>query len=123
MVGETKGAPSVSATLSSHAAHALRYWEPRRLFYNGVLLVVVLMHFIASVPGSRQKLTMDLVLELFVLAVLANVAYCIAYAADLFVRFAGLEAPWRWGRRILLGVGTAFAATIAHFFATGLFRD
>jgi len=31
------------------------------------------------------------------------------------VQFSGLEAPWQWGRVALLLVGTAFAATIAHF--------
>jgi hypothetical protein len=99
----------------------LRYWEPRRLFYNGVLGLVVLTHFFLGWPSSRDQLSFDLVLGLFLLAVLANIAYCAAYVADLFVQFSGLDAAWRWGRIVLLIVGTAFAATITHFFAKGFF--
>jgi len=102
-------------------AKGLRYWEPRRLIYNGVLTLVVVGHFLIGWPGSREKLSFDLVLGLFLLAVLANVAYCAAYLADLFVQFSGLDAAWRRGSVVLLIVGTAFAATIAHFFAKGIF--
>jgi hypothetical protein len=109
------------ARLSRYAANALRYWEPRRLIYNGVLALVVVLHFCLRWPASRAMLSIDMVLGLFLLAVLANIAYCAVYFADLFVQFAGLDAAWRWGRVILLTVGTAFAATITHFFATGVF--
>jgi len=107
--------------LSGFAANGLRYWEPRRLIYNGVLAVVVLGHFFAWWPQSAAKLSFDLFLGIFFLAVLANVAYCAAYIADLFVQFAGLHEAWRIGRILLLTVGTMFAATITHFFAQGMF--
>ena len=107
--------------LSGFAANGLRYWEPRRVIYNGVLAAVVLIHFLAAWPGSRDKLSLDLALGVFFLAVLANVAYCAAYLADLFVQFAGLHEAWRRGRIILLTVGILFAATITHFFAKGMF--
>lgn len=106
--------------LSSHVADGLRYWEPRRLVYNAALALVVLGHFLAAWPGSRDRLSLDLALELFFLAVLANVCYCVAYVADVFVQFSGLQKEWQTGRPILLIVGTGFAATIAHFFARGL---
>jgi hypothetical protein len=109
------------ARLSGFAANGLRYWEPRRIIYNGVLAVVVLGHFFLAWPDSRAKLSLDGVLGVFFLAVLANVAYCVAYLADLFVQFAGLHAAWRRGRTVLLVVGTMFAATITHFFAKGIF--
>jgi hypothetical protein len=102
--------------LSTYAANALRYWEPRRLVYNTVLAAVVVVHFALAWPASRDKLSLDVLLGLFILAVLANIVYCAAYAADLFVQFAGLETAWRRGRMVLLIVGTCFAATLAHFF-------
>ena len=105
--------------LSTYAAHALRYWEPRRLVYNAVLACVVVAHVVVAWPSSREKLSFDLLLGLFILAVLANVAYCAVYLADLFVQFSGLHAAWRRGRVVLLIVGTAFAATIAHFVVKG----
>jgi sensor histidine kinase regulating citrate/malate metabolism len=62
--------------LSTHVANALRYWEPRRLIYNAVLGVVVVGQFLLAWPLSREKMSLDLMLGLFVLAVLANIAYC-----------------------------------------------
>lgn len=101
--------------LSEYAANALRYWEPRRLIYNAALAAVVLAHVVLAWPESRQKLSVDLVMGFFILAVLANVAYSAVYVVDLFVQFSGLDRPWRIGRPALLGIGTIFAATIAHF--------
>jgi hypothetical protein len=101
--------------LSAYAANALRYWEPRRLIYNGALAAVVLAHVVLDWPGSREKLSVDLVLGFFLLAVLANVAYSAVYVVDLFVQFSGLDRPWRVGRQVLLFIGTAFAAIITHF--------
>jgi hypothetical protein len=109
------------ARLSTYAANALRYWEPRRLIYNGALGAVVLVHLALASPASRDKLSVDLVLGFFIMAVLANVAYSAVYVVDLFVQFAGLDAAWRVGRPVLLFVGTAFAATITHFVVQGTF--
>jgi len=106
---------------SQYVASSLRYWEPRRLVYNAVLALVVLEHVWAAWPVSRDKLTLDFVLGLFILAVIANIAYCGAYVADLFLQFSGLDIARRWGRPLLLAIGCAFAATIAHFVAQGFF--
>src|SRR5262249_4206477 len=48
---------------------ALRYWELRRLFYNALLGIIVLGHFMASWPASRTVVTSDGALGLFLLAV------------------------------------------------------
>ena len=106
---------SLLSRVSAYAANALQYWEPRRLVYNGALALVVVGHFVAALPASREKLSLDLVLGMFLLAVLANVAYCAVYAIDLFVQFSGLDSAWRRGRVVVLAIGTAFAATITHF--------
>jgi len=61
------------------------------------------------VSSSPTFVTFDGVLGLFLLAVLANVAYSAVYLADVFIQFSGFRASrarWRW---ILLGVGFAFA--------------
>jgi hypothetical protein len=112
-------ADGLLSRLSTYVASALRYWEPRRLIYNGALAVVVIAHFVIALPASREKLSFDLLLGVFILAVLANVAYCAVYAVDLFVQFSGLDAAWRRGRAVVLAVGTAFAATITHFVVQG----
>src|SRR5262245_46057966 len=65
---------------------ALRYWEPRRLLFNAALLLVVVACFFLGWPVSKQLLNHDLILGLFVLAVLANVAYCAAYVPDVIIQ-------------------------------------
>ena len=57
---------------------------------------------------------------MFILAVLANIAYCAAYAVDLFGQHSGLRETWRRRRWVLLVVGTAFAAVAAHFVTLGI---
>jgi hypothetical protein len=100
---------------------ALRYWEPRRLFYNAILAAVVGAHFVAAWPISKSSLTFDGLLGLFLLAVLANVAYSTVYLADIFIQLSGFRGNRAVWRRVLLVVGFAFAATLSHFFARGMF--
>lgn len=106
---------SLLARASRYVANALRYWEPRRVIYNAVMAVVVVASIGMHWPASRDKLSFDAVLGLFILAVLANVAYCAVYLVDLFVQFSGLDEAWRVGRVVVLVVGTAFAAAITYF--------
>ena len=101
---------------------SIRYWEPRRLLYNAVLLLVVGGWFIAGWPASKDALNVDLVLGLFILAVLANVAYCAVYLPDLALQFSTFRDSWLHWRWALLAIGTSFAAVLTHFFAQGMFR-
>jgi hypothetical protein len=110
----------VASTPREAVAEALRYWEPRRIIYNGVLAAVVIGHVAAGWPESGARLTVDVILGLFFLAVLANICYCAAYAVDLFVQLSGLQEFQAKGRVAVLVVGTAFGAVIAHFFATNI---
>jgi hypothetical protein len=100
---------------------ALSYWEPRRLVYDLLLAAVVLAHFFAAGPSSRSAVTFDGVLGLFILAVLANVAFSVVYVADVFIQSSGFRPSryvWRWG---LLLVGFAFAAVLTHFMSGNMF--
>jgi hypothetical protein len=114
-------AQGLAGRLSGYAANGLRYWEPRRIFYIGVLAVVVLGHLVAAWPHVQPRLSFDLALSVFLMAVVANLCYCVVYVFDLFLQLSALEEAIRIGRALLLGVGTAFAATIAHFLAKGMF--
>lgn len=100
---------------------ALRYWEVRRIVYNVLLAIIVGAHFLAAWPASFHAITFNGVLGLFVLAVLANVAYSAVYIVDVFVQLSGFRASrayWRW---IVLLVGFSFAAVLTHFFSSGMF--
>lgn len=100
---------------------AIRYWEPRRLVYNGVLLVVVAAVFLMGLPVSRSQLNLNLLLFLFVLAVLANVAYCACYVIDVAAQLSDFRAVWLRFRWSLFVIGAAFAGVLTYFFASRLF--
>ena len=100
---------------------AIRYWEPRRLLYNGALAVVVLVCFALNYPASKSTLSFDFVLMLFLLAVLANVAYCAAYLVDIFASASGYREQWWKHRWIVFTIGVLFASIITRFFALGFF--
>lgn len=114
-------AVAVTSLLAEAATNAIRYWEPRRLIYNAVLTAVVVLYFFIGWPASWQALSVDLGLQLFQLAVIANVLYCSAYVPDLFAQLSSLRGAWLASRWIVFLVGTAFAATNARFVSMHLF--
>jgi len=100
---------------------AIRYWEPRRLIYNAVLAAIVLACFWIGYPKSKEILTINQLLLVFLLAVLANVAYCAAYLPDVFAQLSGFREPWRKYRWVVLVIGLLFAGVIARFWALAMF--
>lgn len=100
---------------------AIRYWEPRRIAYNVVLAAIVLFYFSLGWPASRHFVNVEIGLGLFILAVMANIAYCAAYPVDLFAQLSGVRAAWLRVRWVLFALGLAFAAVITRFFAVGMF--
>ncbi len=111
------GKPGIREILTD----ALRFWEWRRLFYNLVLGAVALLEFARLFPLSKHALQPNALLTLFLLAVLANAAYCAAYLVELLVQFSEFRERWRRWRLALWLIGTVFAAVLAHFFASGMF--
>ena len=113
--------PMQSADLRTYATDAIKFWEPGRILYNLALAAIVIIHFVARYPASRAALSLDFALGLFLLAVVANVAYCAAYIVDLFAQASGFRDLWQRYRWLLLAIGTTFAAVITHFIAGGMF--
>ena len=114
------GAP-VRVSLREMATDAMRYWEPRRGVYNAALALIVAGYFLAAWPSSRTTVTLDGILFLVFLAVLANCCYCVAYVPDLFAQFTGFRALWLRWRGLLLALGIVFAGIITRFFCLGFF--
>ena len=100
---------------------AIRYWEFRRIAYNVILVAVVVLEFVLQWPDSRLALSANLVQTLFILAILANVAYCAAYVVDVAAQYSGFQVTWKRYRCLLFAVGVVFAGVIARFFAAGMF--
>lgn len=109
-------------TFRDSVTAAIRYWEPRRLIYNFVLAGIVLIYFGLNYARSRSKISLDFALLLFLLAVLANVAYCAAYPVDIFISASGYREQWLKYRWIIFLIGLLFAATITRFFALGMLQ-
>jgi uncharacterized membrane-anchored protein len=71
--------------------------------------------------GRGALYLVDGVLGLFILAVLANVAFSVVYVADVFIqssRFRSSRRVWRWA---FLLVGFAFAAVLTHVMSGNMF--
>ena len=111
----------MSASLRDYVTEAIRYWEPRRLIYNALLFVVVGLTLWLQHPALRNTVTIDSILWLFLLAVLANVAYCAAYPVDIFVQASAFRDQWQRFRWLLFALGVGFAAVLARYFSMGLF--
>ena len=102
-------------------ADAVRYWEPRRLVYNLVLIGVTVAWVVATWPHFRPALTLSSLPPMAALALLANVCYCAAYIVDLFVQASAFRSQWHQFRWLLYALGSAFAAVLTRYVSMGLF--
>jgi len=100
---------------------AIRYWEPRRIAYNLVLAAITAGWFVYFWPYPASSITIDTLLVLFMLAVLANACYCAAYVVDVVVQLSDLRAVWRLYRWTLFALGLLFASAASYFFARAVF--
>jgi hypothetical protein len=110
-----------ASTLRDATTSAIRYWERARIAYNVVLALVVVAEFAVAWPRSRGRLTLEQGQWLFLLAVLANVAYCAAYPVDVFAQLSGFRTSWLRMRWLLLLVGLVFAVILTRFASLALF--
>jgi hypothetical protein len=108
-------------TIHDMLTDAIRYWELRRIAYNVILASIVVVVFVLQLPDSRSALSADLAQSLFILAVLANVAYCAAYVVDVVAQYSAFRATWKRYRWSLFAIGVVFAGIIARFIAAGMF--
>lgn len=99
--------------------NAIRYWERGRIFYNLALAVVVATVSALNWQTISDRVSLDRLLELFMLVVLANVAYCAAYVADLLAQLSDFRQNWIRSRWILWLIGTLFACAWVQFVVRG----
>jgi hypothetical protein len=111
-----------SISLREYFTDAISFWEPRRAVYNLVLAAIVITYFAMGYPRSKSVITLDFALGLFILAIIANIAYCAAYPADIFVQASGFRQVWQRVRWVLFALVTTFAAIITRFVAMGMFN-
>jgi hypothetical protein len=100
---------------SGFLADAFRFWELRRIFYNLALASVVLLWVTVSWPHFRPAFTLLSLLQLAVLALLANLCYCAAYLVDLPMQGSPLASVWKRRRWTLWVAGTLFAILFENY--------
>jgi hypothetical protein len=88
---------------------AARYWEPRRIAYNLVLVAVAVTWLVLTWPHFRPALTLRSLLLLLVLAAIANVCYSAAYLAEVLLQFSPLRDLWQRQKLGLWLAGTILA--------------
>ncbi|HYM74685.1 MAG TPA: hypothetical protein VE377_01800 [Candidatus Dormibacteraeota bacterium] len=79
---------------------AARFWERQRVWYNGVLLAVIVLWVVLTWPHFRPAMNFMALGKMTVLAVLANLCYCAGYAMEGFIQPLVPRAYWRrlrWG--------------------------
>jgi len=121
MTGSTQSTLPAAGTREIISS-ALRYWEPRRLIYNAVLAVVLLVHWLDAQTASGVNYTHGSWWFLFLMAVGANACYCAAYLVDVFVQQSDIRELWLRSRWVLFVLGTLIAAVLTHIVCGPFFR-
>ncbi len=112
--GSSSG-PDTSASFREFLRDAIRFWELRRLWYNLALAGQALAWVILTWPHFRPALTVEHLLQLLVLAGLANLCYCVAYFVELLFYQSPAADTWRRRRWVLWLAGTLFALLVAQY--------
>ncbi len=107
--------PNQTHSLRDSVFLAAEFWEPRRLWYNGALALLVLGWIVFTWPHFEPALTFESAGKLLILSILANACYSAAYVVDIPLSRSGIKAWWiRW--RILLWIaGTIVALVFACY--------
>ncbi|MEO6054833.1 MAG: hypothetical protein ABIP97_12550 [Chthoniobacterales bacterium] len=112
---------SANLNFKELVSNAIRYWEPRRIIYNLVLALIVIGYFLAGLPDSMQRISVNGVLVVFILAVISNACYCAIYIPDIFAQISQFQALWQKIRWIPFWVGVVFASIITRWISMGMF--
>ena len=92
---------------------AMHYWEKGRIAYNAVLVVVAVAWIVFTWPHFRGAVTLEHIMALAFLALMANFCYSAAYLAEIPLMELGAKwAKRRWG---LWLAGMLFAILIENY--------
>src|SRR5579872_4215604 len=94
---------------------AARFWERQRLWYNGVLLLIVVLWVVLTWPHFRPAMNLIALGKMTVLALLANLCYCAGYALEGFIQPLASRAQWRKLRWAVWAGGMLFAILLANY--------
>lgn len=93
---------------------ASRFWEPLRLWYNGILIAVPLAWVTFSWPHFRGAVG-SIFLWLVVFLAIANFCYCAGYLADGVLRSMASDSMWRRLRQVVWVIGILFSLLVENY--------
>lgn len=94
---------------------AARFWEPQRLWYNVVLVAIVVLWVVFTWPHFRPAMTLAALGKMIVLAILANLCYCAGYAVEGFIQPLVSQVYWRRLRWTVWIAGMLFAILLSNY--------
>jgi hypothetical protein len=94
---------------------AARFWEPCRIWYNGVLFLIVVLWVVFTWPHFRPAMNWVALGKMAVLGLLANLCYCAGYAAEGFIQPLLPQALWRWARWAVWTAGMLLAILLSNY--------
>ncbi len=102
--------------LAEIMGNALRYWEMRRLAYNGALILVALGWLIATWPHFfRSAINLRDAGALCALVILANLCYSVVYLIDVPAQYSPARLVWLRWRWLVLLLGILFALLLENY--------
>lgn len=94
---------------------AAGFWERQRLWYNVVLLAIVVLWVVFTWPHFRPAMNLVALGKMAVLALLANLCYCAGYAMEGFIQPLVQQGYWRRLRWVVWVAGMLFAILLANY--------
>lgn len=101
---------------------AIAFWEKGRLLYNGILLLVVLLFYVNALVKEVDIHYFATIVAIYVLAIMANILYCVSYIVDFFMQLSAFQGVWRKRRWMLLATGVILGAVLAAVASHDIFR-
>lgn len=94
---------------------ATRYWESRRIPYNGILVAMAVGWVVVTWPHLRPAFTVHSILPVLILFSIMNVCYCVAYVPDIAMQHSSFRGVWQRRRWALWLLGTLFAMVLWYY--------
>lgn len=107
--------PSENRLEAGGFKEALRFWEPLRIWYTAVLVVIVLLWIVFTWPHFRPALTWINLGRMAVLGLLANLCYCAAYVAEFLIQRAVPQPLRRRTRYAVWVLGLLLAMLLTNY--------
>jgi hypothetical protein len=94
---------------------AICYWEPLRVVYNLILMLVAVVWLVSTWPHFSATVNLEPFLALSILALGANVCYCAAYLADIPLQYSPHRVTWPRARWVVWLAGMLVVLVLTNY--------